>query len=286
MANAHTQFLEFEKAISITPARKRKLIASRLALQKRIVEYFKGNTKMLVPKFYIQGSYKMGTMVMGKDGTYDVDVGIYFLTKPTVEPQTLQGYVWDAVKDHTGSLPEHKEKCIRVLYAGEFDIDLPVYYKTPNDKHPFLACKNRWLESDPKEVCDWFEKKKDKNGQLIRVVKYFKAWANARAKKMPSGIALTTWVVRNYKPNKRDDLAFLETAKAIKSDFGFFFSTTIYCPVTPRDNLIEKMDSRQKNNFESLFEQLIIDGDLAIAQNRVTKSCNIWRNQFGLKFQE
>ncbi len=99
MANTHNQFLKFEQAISLTKGRKDKLVASRKALQKTIVEYFKNKTKVPVPKFYIQGSYKMKTMVVKRDGSYDVDLGVYFLFRPSVQPETLKGYVVDAVKN-------------------------------------------------------------------------------------------------------------------------------------------------------------------------------------------
>lgn len=285
MANTHNQFLKFEQNISLTQIKKKKLIASRQALQKRIVDFFKTNKGLPVPKFYIQGSFSMGTMVLGKDGTYDVDLGIYFLNKPTIEPLTLQKYVLDAVKGHTATGVEHREKCIRVIYKGDFDIDLPVYYKTPNNKHPFLATKNKWMESDPKELCDWFKTKKDKKGQLLRLVKYFKAWANNQEKKMPSGIAFTVLVAQNYKPHKNDDTAFYETARAMKDTFGFFY-TDIINPATPKDDLLSKLDSNQKRNFEVAFKNLITDAKLALAQNRVAKSCTIWKKQFGNKFPD
>jgi hypothetical protein len=170
------------------------------------------------------------------------------------------------------------------MYSCYFDIDIPVYYKTQSIKHPYLATKkNGWVESDPKELCDWFEKKKDNHGQLMRLVKYFKTWANHRAKKMPSGIALTVWIARHYCQDKRDDIAFYETAKAIKSDFGIFYSDVIN-PASPNDDLLAKLNSTQKNNFEKLFKQLIKEAALALEQKRVEKSCKIWRNQFGSKF--
>ncbi|MBK6642688.1 MAG: hypothetical protein IPG39_16440 [Bacteroidetes bacterium] len=99
MANTHSQFIKFEQAISLTKGRMDKLIASRQALQIRIIEFFKTKTKVPVPNFFIQGSYKMKTMVVKKDGSYDVDLGVYFLTKPTIKPLTLQKYVAEAVKD-------------------------------------------------------------------------------------------------------------------------------------------------------------------------------------------
>src|ERR1700761_27595 len=98
MGNAHNEFLAFEQAISINSKKIKKLVSSRRALEVRIVNYFKQHQSLLVPKFYIQGSYKMGTMVMDKEGTYDVDLGIYFLTKPNVTPIPLQKNVMEAVK--------------------------------------------------------------------------------------------------------------------------------------------------------------------------------------------
>lgn len=287
MANSHGQFLKFEQAISLSKAKKDKLIASRKALENRIIEYFKNKTKVPVPKFYIQGSYKMQTMAVKKDGSYDVDLGVYFLTKPSIQPLTLQQYVADAVKVQTISGIEHKEKCIRVIYKGDFDIDLPVYYKTPSDKHPFLATKTQWQASDPKELCDWFEKQrkeKDKNnGQLLRLVKYFKTWANQRSRKMPSGIAFTVWVATHYKANQRDDIAFYETAKAIKDSFTWEISAKN--PATPLDDFLSRLDSNQKSNFKDAFSELIKQSGLALQQDNLTKALNIWKQQFGDKFK-
>ncbi|MDX2246257.1 MAG: CBASS cGAMP synthase [Bacteroidia bacterium] len=285
MANSHNQFLKFEQAISLTKTRKDKLISSRQALQNRIVEYFKAKTDAPVPKFYIQGSYKMKTMVVKKDGSYDVDLGVYFLTKPTVEPLTLQKYVADAVKDQTVSGIEHREKCIRVIYKSDFDIDLPVYYKTSNDRHPFLATKTKWKESDPKELCDWFEKQrkeKDKGGQMLRLVKYFKAWANQRSGKMPSGIAFTVWVATHYKANTRDDIAFCETTKAINNSFSWEIASKN--PATPGDDFLSKLDSTQKSNFKEAFKQLIRSAEQALHQDNQAQALNIWKQEFGYKF--
>lgn len=285
MANTHNHFLKFEQNISLTKARKDKLIASRQALQKRLVEYFKTKTKVPIPKFYIQGSYKMNTMVVKKDGSYDVDLGVYFLTKPLVKPLTLQKHVADAVRDQTVSGIEHKEKCIRVIYKTDFDIDLPVYYKTPYDKHPFLATKSKWQESDPKELCDWFEKQrkdKDNGGQLLRLVKYFKSWANQRSRKMPSGIAFTVWVANHYKFNQRDDIAFYETAKAIKS--SFIWETVSKNPATPGDDFLSKLDTAQKSNFKEAFIELIKQAEQALQQDNQIKALNIWKQQFGDRF--
>lgn len=285
MGNAHNQFLQFERAISLKTSKKKKLISSRKALENRIREHFRSHAKFLTPKFYIQGSYKMGTMVVKMNGTYDVDLGVYFLEKPKMEAFSLQENVSKAVKDHTKSGTIHKEKCIRVIYKSDFDIDLPVYYKTINDVHPFLATKKGWIESDPKELCDWFELKKDKKGQLIRLVKYFKAWAYQQSNKMPSGISLTVWIANNYIPHSRDDKSFFETAKAIDLTFGGFWNgdTEVHNPATPQDNLL-KLNFDQRTKFKATFRQMLNVAEQAIQTNSNQKALNIWKQLFGDKF--
>ena len=282
MANTHSQFLKFEKAISVPKAEVEKMRSSRKALEKRIVDFFKAKSNSIVPKFYIQGSYKMRTMVIGKDGLYDVDLGIYFLTKPDVEPKTLQKWVLDAVNGHTSGGAVHKEKCIRVIYKSDFDIDLPVYYKTAQDAHPYLATKTGWVKSDPKELCDWFDGLDNHNGQLLRLVKYFKTWANNRSKKMPSGIAFTKWVAAHFKPNDRDDIAFYETAKAIKN--YFLWDSSCKNPATPGDDFIAKLDTNQFDNFKDSLKSLIESAKSALEQENPLKACHIWKQQLGERF--
>lgn len=286
MANTHNHFLKFEQNISLTPSKKAKLIASRQALQDRILRYFTIYTDLPTPKFYIQGSYKMKTMILDKEGTYDVDLGIYFLKSfaPQYASYTVQNHIANAVRMHTTEGVEHRDKCIRVKYRGDFDIDLPVYYKTPYD-NPHLATKTIWQKSDPKELCDWFEKQrklKDVNGQLLRLIKYFKVWANIRTGKMPSGIAFTVWVTNNYKPNTRDDIAFHETAKAIKSALSWGVSCRN--PAIPFDDLTSKLDSIQKRNFAIAIDNLIAESEIALRQENQALALSIWYKHLGSKF--
>lgn len=39
---------------------------------------------------------------------------------------------------------------------------------------------------------------KDANGQLVRIIKYLKAWASKCNFKMPSGIAFAVWAANNF----------------------------------------------------------------------------------------
>lgn len=280
--DCHNIFLVFHENISIPKGKLQRLIQSRKAIQKRIVDYFRVLPDVPLPKFYIQGSYKMGTMVLTNDGTYDVDLGVYFLKKPRVEPFTLQKWVVESLVGQTLGGVQQRKKCVRVIYQGDFDIDLPVYYKAPNDRHPFLAAKNDWIESDPKEICDWFSSKVGKNEQLLRIVKYFKVWADTRPRKMPSGIAFTVWVAEYYKANLRDDISFYETAKAIEE--SFWWSVSCENPATPGDDLVSKLNSSQRVAFKDELVRMIEKCEIAIKQNNLPAATRSWKKIFGNRF--
>jgi len=209
MSNCNNLFQQFNQAISPGSARIDKLTASREALKNKIIQSFKEKPGYKVPDFYIQGSYKMDTMIVKKDGTYDVDLGIYFKEKPMVTCTTVMTHVIDAVRNHTTGGAQHRERCIRVIYAGEYNIDLPVYFQGPYESKAKMAIKNGdWRTDDPEEFVLWFNKRKDTKGQLLRIVKYLKRWASERGFKMPSGVALTVWAAEKfYASDGRDDFA-------------------------------------------------------------------------------
>ena len=283
-SNTHLHFLEMERVISLNTRQKKKLIASRKAIEASIVKYFQTYHSLFVPRFWIQGSAKMDTMILDRHNTYDVDLGVYFLLKPSVTPVTLQNWVYNAVANHTSDGAERRKKCVRVIYRNEFDIDLPIYYKEATDKSPFLATKHGWEKSDPKELFDWFRSKTDKNGQLKRLVKYFKAWAANKNRKMPSGITFTVWAANHFKPNERDDIAFYETAKAMGEAFFWQLNITSLNPATPKDNFLSKLNEKQNGNFRKAFKELVTDAAIALKQNNLSSAVEIWKRQFGKRF--
>lgn len=287
MNDIHKRFLTFHQRISIPSKKITELKKPREALEKRIVDFFKEKKEVTTPKFYIQGSYKMNTMVLDKSGTYDVDLGVYFSEKPTIQPEALQKWVLQAVKNHTSDPPQHREKCIRVVYRRKFHIDLPIYYQTQNNKHPFLATKSGWEKSNPEDLCRWFDGKKNAEGQLLRLIKYFKFWAKQRKKKMPSGIALTVLLVKHYKQNKHDQLAFYHTIDAIYTALiraHPILPIEVTNPVVPHDNLVGQLDVNQQDNFLKAMKTLLENANHAIINRDATKAINLWRQQFGVDF--
>lgn len=279
MADCHNLFLQYNDDLNITKTKRDSLKKSKEALRKRIKEYFKENHPEYIPQFFIQGSYKMKTMIRTKDNECDLDDGVYFLCKPDVTATTLQKWVYDAVYGHTTGGQQHRKKCIRVIYSGDYHIDIPVYYMFEKDgNHPFLAVKDEgWQESDPKEFIDWF--KRVKTGQIVRISRYLKGWGDNKRNNMPSGLAMALLTEKNLVENGRDDIALRDILKAIKKSLTASWKCVM--PTTPKDDLFSKYDEAFKNNFFAALDDFIADADAAIEEECQVKASKKWRKHLG-----
>lgn len=286
MANCHNLFQEFDEEISLTPGKKEKMKTSKEKLRERIRKHFKNHHAEYEPKFYIQGSAKMKTAIRTKDDICDLDDGVYFFRQPDVTATTLQGWIWDAVNGYTETTPEHRKKCVRNIFAGDYEIDMPIYYKIDNKEYQ-LAVKNKgWEDSDPKAMVNWFNAKKDKNGQLVRLVKDLKSWGDYKRNKMPSGLAMTI-LAGNAKEkitfnSERDDICLRDLLKEIKAALDFKFECIV--PVPPKDDLFADYDQSRKNNFLTALEEFIQDAEEAIQEANQLKASKCWRKHLGDRF--
>jgi len=283
MPNLHNTFINYNKLISLSVARQKRLTSAKQSVETAIKLHFRNDLRIVVPSFYIQGSYKMKTMIVKKDNTYDVDLGVYFFNKPNMEPASLQKNVLKAVKYKTIAGTTHKEKCIRINYQGEFNIDLPVYYLDKNTNISYLATKHGWEISDPKELVEWYFENGGETPQLRRIIKYLKAWCDNHKNKFPSGISLSVWVTNKYSAHKRDDIALYNTLLGIKR---YFFWNGVECenPAPPHDDLAGRLTSSQRSRFKSELKVLIEDLDEAIEMKNLPNSIRILRKHFGKRF--
>jgi mRNA-degrading endonuclease RelE of RelBE toxin-antitoxin system len=285
MANCNNLFNDFNKVITPSAEEMSKMKTSREALEKKITEKIKEKLGLRV-SYYTQGSgaKTMKTIIIKEDGTYDADRGVYLPEKPSVSASTVQGYVYDAVKDHTEDGAEHRKKCIRVYYRRAYNIDFPVYYEISGETYSYLAIKgDGWIKDDPAAMIDWFNKYRDENGQLIRMVKYLKAWASKCDGKMPSGIALSIWAAKSFTADKdRDDKCLLALIKAILD--SFFWDITCKSPVEPFDDVISKLSEEQKTKFKDKLKSLRDDAEKALAEPNQLKASKLWRKHLGDRF--
>lgn len=290
MANCHNLFQEYTTEISIPKAKKDKMSGSKDGLRKRIREDFKKNHPEYEPKFHIQGSAspKMRTGIRTKDDICDLDDGVYFLRQPDVTATTLQTWIKDAVKGYTDTDPEHRKKCIRNIFVNDYEIDQPVYYKV-NGMNCQLAVKDTgWEDSDPKALIDWFHKRKDKNGQLVKIVKDLKGWCDNIRNKMPSGLAMTILAV-NAKANitfnsDRDDITLRDTLENIKAWLDIKFECIV--PVVPGDDLFKDYDKARKDNFMTALQNFIDDAKAAINEDSEKAASKLWKKHLGNRFPD
>ncbi|MCB9196457.1 MAG: hypothetical protein H6598_09560 [Flavobacteriales bacterium] len=257
MANLHSIFKEFNTKLNITESKEKKLKTARKALTDKITAFFKEKEGYSTPKFWTQGSFQMGTTIRTESDECDLDLGIYFSMIPDVSGETIQKHVFDLVDGHTKNVtPNHKKRCIRVNYAGDFHIDLPIYFFEEGMSHPLLAVKGQdFEESDPKEFYEWFNEQCKGFPQKRRLIRYLKAWADKHKRKMPSGLAMTVFAIQHYSADDRDDIALLNTLKNIKSYVSITWSCIL--PACPNDDVLARLNNDQKSNFIEALDELI-----------------------------
>jgi Second Messenger Oligonucleotide or Dinucleotide Synthetase domain len=286
MANCHASFLKFNTSIALNPVRKKQLQTSRKAVRDRITAFFKAKQNGLFPKFHGQGSYIMNTIILPKDGEFDIDDGIYFLVdkQPTYSVETFHNWIVKAVDGHTQKKPIDKQTCVRLVYAGQYHLDLPIYYIIQG-QCPRLAHKDKgWIESDPREFIKWFNNKADEKGQLKRIVRYLKSWSDYRAGELPSGLIFSILAANNISFNEREDIAFHQTLVNIKNSLNINFAC--YRPTTPfYEDLLANCSKTNKDYFLTQLSAFIESAEKALNEKTSLEDADkVWKKHFGERF--
>jgi hypothetical protein len=282
----------------------KQLKTSRKALRDRIRKYFKekleGESK---PKFWSQGSMTTNTIINPipreakengetyKIYKYDVDDGIYFLGKIEDRKEVADYHSWivSAVDGHTDTPAVDKDTCVRTFYHDGHNIDQPIYYEVTGADCPQLAHKKKgWIDSDPREFTDWFNKQSAEKKQLIRLVRYFKAWCDFQnfaegKEKMPIGLVMCIWVAQNAKYNDRDDVAMKDTILSLKSVLDYQIKLSCLRPTVPQGE--ELLESYQYTDFfRSKLKAFAESATQAINEENGKIACGKWQLHFGDRF--
>ena len=310
MADCSDLFLRYDKTISLTKTDRKFLRAARNAIIKKIKKYFKEHENCPDVEFQVQGSFSMNTIIKPIEGEYDIDVGVYLRGYsnwqsdwPTAE--TASQWLVNALTNHTATPPVNKRSCVRLIYRPStvnkdvaYHVDLPIYCEYLNwlsEKYTRIGVtgEKQWSQkSDPLGFTKWFFNQCLKNGndknQLIRLVKYIKAWKESIKDdvRFPSGMALTVMMAANYVPHDREDVSFQNTVAAGYNTIftGFlddlFNDFTIESPVEPYNDVIKRLNSEEKNRFKNALYQLAVDGKSAIEEEDRNKSEYTWKKHF------
>ena len=283
MANCHQLFQDFNESIALDSGHKKILRRSRDAVRKKIKKYFKEKSNGLVPKFHGQGSFMMNTIIEPLDGEYDIDDGIYFQVeeRPSVTVHTFHRWICEAVDGHTKEKPVDKQTCVRLIYANNYHLDLPVYYIIEGSS-PCLAHKGEgWIASDPREFILWFDQKADSEGQLKRIVRYLKSWSDYRKRELPSGLIFSILAANNIAHDERDDVAFYQTLCNIRNSLDLSF--VCYRPTTPaHENLLEDYSKTNKTYFMEQLSNFVDSAEDALDDDTNQEDASkFWRHHFG-----
>lgn len=287
MANMNELFLTFDEKIKLTTAKSNSLKTSRDSLRKDIKSWFEDNDKSK-PNFCWQGSFAMKTTLnpLGEND-YDMDDGVYLNGYSSDQdtwpaPSTVHKWIKDATDDRTEQDSIDKNTCVRVVYANNYHIDLPIYIM--KDEVAFLAHKSKgWTESDPKAFRDWFLDKVSSNGeQLRRIVRYLKAWKDY--KNLPlKGIELTILACENIDCfDNRDDKALKNTITNIVSKLEDNY--TCKKPVIPNEDLFEEHSETKQTEIISALKSLKKALEEAIAERDEEKASEKLILFFGSRF--
>jgi hypothetical protein len=185
----------------------------------------------LAPAVYPQGSLAIGTTVRprGKE-EYDLDLVCQVQPHPAFahEPTKLLDLVEERLREHSTYEPmvERKTRCIRVIYANEFHLDILPGCPDQERGGTCLRVPDRkvmqWMPSNPKGYVKWFEGKcvqsmvklaedveplaplevADKKATLKQIVQLLKRWRDidfqSRSNAAPASIVLTTLAGHSY----------------------------------------------------------------------------------------
>lgn len=285
MADLHRSFLDFNDTIALSSSHKKTLRKSRDAVREKIRKYFREEKKGYIPKFHGQGSFMMNSIIEPLDGEFDIDDGIYLQVEnePGEAISTFHRWIYNAVNEHTKESPIDKNPCVRLVYAGQYHIDLPIYYIKKSNS-PYLGHKKKgWIESDPREFIKWFNSKADSKGQLKRIVRYLKAWKDYRKGDLPCGLVFSILAAQYVVFDDRDDIALCETLKKIYSALHQDFAC--YRPTTPyEENLLDDYSETSKQYFLDRLLGFMNSAEKAVDDDtNVAESCKIWQRHFGDK---
>ncbi|MFH6983374.1 CBASS cGAMP synthase [Marinoscillum luteum] len=278
----------FNENLSITKTKSNRLKQARRGIKRKLKIRLKKWHNYPEPRFATQGSFTTGTMIRNERDWCDLDMGIYFFQDLDLTYGSIQKHIKEALFDHTNGEVKLLSKCIRVVYSNDFHIDMPIYLVKEQGVFLLGSKSNNWTRCDSKKFKDWVKKEAADNDQLIRIIRYFKAWADryrtSKSIKMPSGLVFTIWTVQHYESNIRDDISFIKTATHILKELKS--SWICEMPVETKDNVLEKLNDDQQDNFKEALKELIKKGYEALTQDDKAKSLKIWKSMLGRRFTD
>ncbi len=290
-AHLQTQFTQFHEAIKLN-----NMDENALLREKRDILLGELRDSDNIPAFdpINQGSYAMGTGIKPVDGDYDIDIGVHLhIDHLEEDPVHVKSLIADELERKKRKV-EWKRPCIRVQYKkGDeplYHVDLAIYggsdSKGGGDKYLARGYKGstapnkNWQPADPEElkvvIQNHLDDAQDRE-QFRRCIRYLKRWKDIHFKSTgdaaPTGIAITALALKYFQPNKEEDYtankvyyndlrALRDFVNGILNSFTWLVDISIKLPVTPFNDLFEKMSDNQKADLKIKLKKLneVLDG--------------------------
>ena len=152
--------------------------------------------------------------------------------------------------------------------GSDMEISEAAYKALPTDQVMLARRNDEWLESDPRQIEDWFLEAIDEHGEVVRSVsRYLKGWRDYQLENCGiSSISLMACVVATFDglggtlATGRDDLALLAVTRNLASQFA----GNIHNPVLPDQVLNDTWTSAQRAEFVRLAGELHREVDAAL----------------------
>jgi len=236
----------WDEKVRLSTTFKEKLYNHRKANRDRLISRLPNTLGITINEsnFKPQGSMAMQTIIQTRfaDEEYDIDDGIVFekddLKNEKGEYFTTQ-YVREKIRktledDRFCKQPRLCKNCVRVFYSEadkeKHHVDFPIYRKYEDENGDIvreLANEEKWIESDPTQVNNWFfneiesrnKQKEGKGTQLRILIQLLKRFARSRQDwDMPNGMKLTMLATECQDVfYEKTDRAFRELIKNICS---------------------------------------------------------------------
>lgn len=271
-----------------------------------------------------QGSYKLGTGIKPLNGDFDIDVGLRFEVSidDYLDPTIVKSWVYDSLDGHTKRV-EMRRPCVTVFYqSGDepmYHVDLAIYSdKEANSDNKIYLAKGKlsslpenkyWEEADPEGLeitlknrftgADW--------EQFKRCIRYLKRWKDLKfpsdGNAAPVGIGITvaafywfdvekTCIDSFSGKYKYDDLrAMINFLEKMHGNFRFVYKDDDYVerleivlPVTPKNDVFDKLTNKQMGYFKDHLKELIKVLKEAHSEVDPVKACEELQKIFGDDF--
>lgn len=287
--NTDSQFKKFYDDIQLSPSEMTRLKGARDALRAKARKYFCEKLNKPQPKFYQQGSFALRTIIKPIDGEVDIDDGLYLQDLPVNRvdwPKTeyVRKNVIDAVDNHTEKGVEDKPSCIRVIYANDYHVDIPVYGICNGRIYLARKGSDQWVESDPKKVVDWFRGKLNEHGeQFRRVISYMKAWKDFKGLDFPS-IIITFLVGISFVKYDRDDSCLLDSVSSIIFHLENYSQINNPADEGSGENLLQRWTLEEKQKLIGHLKEMRKMLTEAIGSLSVDEAAKLLLSLFGDRF--